>query len=67
MKRNSLISIILNSTHKKHGICFLDGFYKTTLRATPTAAHIALVKLEGERVLKSIITQNIDNLHTKAE
>jgi NAD-dependent deacetylase len=44
----------------------LDGFYQTTLKATPNAAHIALAKLEREGVLKSIITQNIDNLHTKA-
>jgi NAD-dependent deacetylase len=43
-----------------------DGFYETTLKAVPNTAHIALAKLEKEGLLESVITQNIDNLHTKA-
>jgi NAD-dependent deacetylase len=43
-----------------------DGFYETTLKAVPNAAHITLAKLEKEGLLQSVITQNIDNLHTKA-
>ncbi|MCB8923074.1 MAG: NAD-dependent deacylase [Ardenticatenaceae bacterium] len=36
------------------------------LEAYPNAAHLALAKLEQRGLLKSIITQNIDLLHTKA-
>jgi NAD-dependent deacetylase len=43
-----------------------DGFYETTLKAIPNAAHIVLAKLEKEGLLQSVITQNIDNLHAKA-
>jgi len=34
--------------------------------AVPNPAHYALAELEKMRVLKAIITQNIDNLHQKA-
>jgi len=34
--------------------------------AKPNAAHLALAKLERKGILKSIITQNIDNLHQEA-
>jgi len=34
--------------------------------AKPNAAHLALAKLEHKGILKSIITQNIDNLHQEA-
>lgn len=40
---------------------------KTMLVATPNAAHLALAQLERSGVLKAIITQNIDTLHTKAD
>lgn len=43
-----------------------DGFYEGTLEAKPNAAHLALAKLEKEGIIKCIITQNIDDLHTKA-
>lgn len=36
------------------------------LNAQPNPAHIALSELEKEGYLKTIITQNIDNLHQKA-
>lgn len=36
------------------------------LDAKPNAAHQALVKLERSGKLKAVITQNIDDLHTKA-
>jgi NAD-dependent deacetylase len=42
------------------------GFYKDTLAAKPNAAHMALAALEEKGIIKEIITQNIDNLHTKA-
>lgn len=34
--------------------------------ATPNACHLALAKLEKEKKLKAVITQNIDGLHQKA-
>ncbi len=37
-----------------------------TAQAKPNAAHVALVEMESHGVLKCIITQNIDMLHTKA-
>jgi NAD-dependent deacetylase len=43
-----------------------DGFYESMLKAKPNVAHIALANLEKEGQLKTIITQNIDNLHKKA-
>lgn len=39
---------------------------RLTLNAQPNAAHLALVQLEKLNYLQSIITQNIDMLHTKA-
>lgn len=43
-----------------------DGFYKGTLDAKPNAAHLALARLEEKGIIKCVITQNIDTLHTKA-
>jgi NAD-dependent deacetylase len=37
-----------------------------TANAEPNAAHYALATLESKGILKSIITQNIDMLHTRA-
>ena len=34
--------------------------------AVPNAGHLALVELERRGVLRSVITQNVDNLHTEA-
>ena len=41
----------------------LSGLFFT---AEPNAAHLALVQLEKQGKLAAVITQNIDNLHTKA-
>jgi len=38
----------------------------THLGATPNAAHKALVDLQTLGKLKTVITQNVDNLHTVA-
>jgi len=35
-------------------------------QAVPNAAHLALATLEQQRLLKAVITQNIDDLHQKA-
>ena len=40
--------------------------YEVINRAEPNGAHVALAQLEAAGVLKSIITQNIDNLHQRA-
>lgn len=37
-----------------------------TLQAQPNVAHLALAQLEQRGILKSVITQNIDMLHTRA-
>jgi NAD-dependent deacetylase len=39
---------------------------KLTLHAQPNPAHFALVELEAQGVMKAVITQNIDMLHTRA-
>jgi NAD-dependent deacetylase len=39
---------------------------KTILDAQPNAAHLALAQLEQKGILKSVITQNIDMLHSRA-
>lgn len=39
---------------------------KLTINATPNPAHLALVALEQHGLLRAIITQNIDMLHTRA-
>ncbi|SDB89831.1 SIR2 family NAD-dependent protein deacylase [Williamwhitmania taraxaci] len=41
-------------------------FYDFFGKAKPNAAHLALAQLEAAGYLKSIITQNIDNLHQEA-
>jgi len=40
--------------------------YEYVVRAEPNAAHRALALLEAKGVIKSVITQNIDRLHSKA-
>lgn len=45
---------------------WLQPFLGTILEAVPNPAHCALSQLEQLGVLKAIITQNIDMLHTKA-
>ncbi len=43
-----------------------DMFFSVIDKAEPNAAHYFLAELEKNNILKSIITQNIDNLHQKA-
>jgi NAD-dependent deacetylase len=43
-----------------------DMFYNVIDKARPNAAHKVLADWERKGLLKSIITQNIDNLHQKA-
>lgn len=48
---------------------FYDWIYpiaKLTINAQPNPAHIALAQLEAQGILKAVITQNIDMLHTRA-
>jgi len=41
-------------------------FYQYFLDASPNAAHYLLARLEKEGMLRSVITQNIDNMHYEA-
>jgi NAD-dependent deacetylase len=62
-----LFEINYFSSHTKEAWEMLcDGFYEVTLKAISNAAHNALAKLEQKGIIKAVITQNIDNLHTKA-
>ncbi|MCS7180248.1 MAG: Sir2 family NAD-dependent protein deacetylase, partial [bacterium] len=45
---------------------FIFDFTSPILEAKPNISHICLAKLEEKGYLKSIITQNIDNLHSDA-
>lgn len=40
-----------------------DIFFETFKDAKPNRAHLVLARLEEEGILKTLITQNIDNLH----
>ncbi len=42
------------------------GLRETLARAKPNAGHRALAELERDRVLRALITQNIDDLHGQA-
>src|SRR5665811_1498609 len=41
-------------------------FYDFFAHAKPNKAHLVLAELEKMRLMKSVITQNIDNLHQEA-
>lgn len=41
-------------------------FYRYFMDASPNPAHYLLARLEKEGILKSLITQNIDNMHQEA-
>jgi NAD-dependent deacetylase len=43
-----------------------QGFRKTILESKPNPGHIALTDIERMGIIKSLITQNIDNLHIAA-
>lgn len=45
---------------------YLFDFYDVLIKASPNPAHIALAKMEEDKFLKGVITQNIDNLHQDA-
>ena len=45
---------------------FFKEFYEVLNKAVPNPAHVALASLEKAAVLKSIVTQNVDNLHQRA-
>ena len=45
---------------------FKDIRYPSIIKAQPNKAHCALVKLEQQKKLKTVITQNIDGLHQLA-
>lgn len=59
------LSSLFKTTPKKV-IDFVVDFYTLILKASPNPAHRILSFLERQAVLKSIITQNIDNLHQEA-
>jgi NAD-dependent deacetylase len=62
------VDIISHSFFVDHPEEFFD-FYRRKLcypKARPNKAHKALVRLERQGKLKSIITQNVDNLHQMA-
>jgi len=44
----------------------VEHFYNVSKKAEPNAAHTALAELEKGGLLHSLVTQNIDNLHTLA-
>lgn len=52
--------------HPEHFYNWIRPFARTILHAEPNAAHIALAQMESTGTLKSIITQNIDMLHSRA-
>lgn len=47
-----------------YNLCF--KMYEAGETAKPNAAHYALAKLQEKSLIKTIITQNIDNLHQRA-
>jgi NAD-dependent deacetylase len=44
----------------------IDIFYKHFNKAKPNSAHKVIAELESMGIVKSVITQNIDNLHQEA-
>jgi NAD-dependent deacetylase len=59
-----LVSVFRDSPGKF--IDFISDFYNMLLKVRPNLAHISLCALEKAGILKSVITQNIDNLHSRA-
>jgi NAD-dependent deacetylase len=45
---------------------FVFDFYSIIYKAQPNPAHAALAALESAGIVRSVITQNIDNLHQEA-
>lgn len=61
-------TILSHSFFKKNPEIFFEYYKKNLifLNAIPNDCHLALTKLENLGKLKGVITQNIDNLHQKA-
>lgn len=53
------------SSRKRYWARSLIGFQSFS-RARPNPAHLSLAKLERHGILKGVITQNVDRLHSKA-
>ncbi|MCM8800897.1 MAG: Sir2 family NAD-dependent protein deacetylase [Candidatus Omnitrophica bacterium] len=56
----------LFKTTPKRVIDFIVDFYNSILNSKPNPVHRILSLLERQGILKSIITQNIDNLHQES-
>lgn len=52
--------------HPERFYNWIRPYARTVLDARPNAAHVALARMERTGVLRSIITQNVDMLHTRA-
>lgn len=61
-------TILSRSFFERNPETFYDFYYKyfLTVAPEPNDAHFALAKLEEQGRLKCVITQNIDDLHSKA-
>lgn len=53
------------SSRKRYWARSLIGF-QSFVMAKPNSAHLSLAKLEQHGILKGVITQNVDRLHSKA-
>lgn len=68
-KKNDPMEVASLSAYKKNPAIVFDWLRPLIIgiqKAQPNAAHEALAELEKGSYVKSIITQNIDNLHQKA-
>lgn len=59
-------NFIKNSDDRKRCWQAYAKFYQVIREAYPNPAHFALVELERMKLLRGIITQNVDGLHQKA-
>lgn len=59
-----LISLMTN--HPDRVSAFLKESFETIRNALPNQGHIAISELEKLKLSKTVITQNIDNLHSEA-
>ncbi len=59
-----LLSLMMN--HPDRVLAFLKESFETMRNAIPNQGHIAISELEKLKLLKTVITQNIDNLHSEA-
>lgn len=59
-----LLSVLRNDPDKI--VDYLDDLYSILFRAKPNPAHLVLARMEKDKILKCVITQNIDNLHQDA-